>query len=270
VQKTILLVDDDAIISLCWQMNLEKLGYHILTVSDGSSAVEAVKTDRNIDLILMDIDLGDGIDGIESSIEILKFKAVPIVFVSCHTEPEIIQKTEQVTSYGYIVKNSNIAVYDASIKMAFKLFSEKKKSMQIERVLKTSLDHIDQAIFISDEHGRIIQFNTGFAEVQGFSCKEECIEQLADYPKVFDVYTEKGKFAELGDWALSRALNGEIGTNIKYYIKRKDISDAWIGYYSFAPIFDEIQTLIGAIVLIEKDVNDHPDDPILQSLKSEN
>ncbi|HOR45495.1 MAG TPA: PAS domain S-box protein, partial [Spirochaetota bacterium] len=53
---------------------------------------------------------------------------------------EIVEKTERLTSYGYVVKNSGIVVLDASIKMAIKLFLEKKERRQIESELIKSRD----------------------------------------------------------------------------------------------------------------------------------
>ncbi len=70
----------------------------------------------------MDINLGSGMDGTETAQRILMSINVPILFLSSHTEKEVVEKTESITNYGYVVKNSSITVLDASIKMAFKLF----------------------------------------------------------------------------------------------------------------------------------------------------
>lgn len=125
-QKTLLLVEDETILAMTEKMQLEKYGYAVKTVNTGEKAVETIKTSSDIDLILMDINLGDGIDGTEAAEIILKDHDIPIVFVSSHTEREVVEKTEKITSYGYVVKNSSITVLDASIKMAFKLYFANK------------------------------------------------------------------------------------------------------------------------------------------------
>ncbi len=125
-KKKILLVEDEAIIAMNEKMSLEKYGYEVVTAHTGEKAVKTIKTTSDIDLILMDIDLGSGIDGTETAEIILKEKEIPVVFLSSHTEPEVVEKTEKITSYGYVVKNSGDTVLDASIKMAFKLFDAKK------------------------------------------------------------------------------------------------------------------------------------------------
>ena len=125
--KTILLVEDESVTSILTSMTLQKFGYDVVTADSGINAVDIAASNKNIDLILMDIDLGEGIDGTEAAVVILKDRDIPVVFLSSHIEPEIVEKTEKITSYGYVVKNSGPTVLDASIKMAFKLFDANQK-----------------------------------------------------------------------------------------------------------------------------------------------
>lgn len=121
-QKSILLVEDEAIIAMNTAAMLRKEGYWVELAYNGSQAIEKVKAaPGTIDLILMDINLDPGMDGTKTAQEILKEHNIPILFLSSHTEPKIVEKTEKITSYGYVVKNSGITVLAASIKMAFKL-----------------------------------------------------------------------------------------------------------------------------------------------------
>ncbi len=118
--KTILLVEDEGIIAMGEAMMLRKEGYDVVLAASGEAAI-ATAGSRSVDLILMDINLGKGIDGTQAAQEILKSHDIPILFLSSHTEKEVVEKTEKITSYGYVVKNSNPTVLFASIKMAFRL-----------------------------------------------------------------------------------------------------------------------------------------------------
>ena len=121
--KTILLVEDEVLIAMNEATTLRKEGYEVLIATSGKEAIEKVEdAPETIALILMDINLGENrMDGTEAAQEILKEHDIPIIFLSSHTEREIVEKTEKITSYGYVVKDSNITVLAASIKMAFKL-----------------------------------------------------------------------------------------------------------------------------------------------------
>jgi len=126
--KSILLVEDEVILAMTEKMQLAKYGYSVQHVTTGEKAVHAILENVfPIDLILMDMDLGSGIDGTQAAEQILKHKEIPIVFLSSHTETEVVDKTEKITSYGYVVKSSSIVVLDASIKMALKLFYANRK-----------------------------------------------------------------------------------------------------------------------------------------------
>ena len=136
--KHILLVEDEALIGLAEKQKLEAYGYIIVLVHTGEAAVKLILDDIQFDLILMDINLGRGIDGTEAAAQILLHKDIPIVFLSSHMEKEIVERTEKITSYGYVVKNSGLVVLDASIKMAFKLFKSKTAEKEKEISLKKS------------------------------------------------------------------------------------------------------------------------------------
>jgi len=138
MNKKILLVEDEAIIALMGRKTLENHGFQVVHVLTGEEAVEYVDSNQDIDLILMDIDLGDGIDGTEAAGIILSRHDLPLVFLSSHTEPEVVNKTKGITNYGYVVKNTGEVVLLASIEMAFKLFDAKKIAQKNEEALRES------------------------------------------------------------------------------------------------------------------------------------
>ncbi|MFH2114441.1 MAG: PAS domain S-box protein [Spirochaetota bacterium] len=157
--KTILLVEDEAVIALAEKKSLERLGYAVHIVNSGEAAVEALVTVPGIDLLLMDIDLGSGIDGTQAAQAILKDHELPIVFVSSHSEPEVVEKTENITSYGYIVKSSSLAVFDAAIKMAFKLHIKNRELLETRNKLKATLDAIPDLMFVVNLEGYFVDFH---------------------------------------------------------------------------------------------------------------
>ena len=121
-RKTILLVEDDGIIALAEKTTLESYGYEAIVASDGEKAVSLVR-DRPVDLILMDIDLGPGrMDGKETAQRILDEVEVPIVFLTSHSERDMVERVRGITRYGYVLKSSGEFVLLQSIAMALELF----------------------------------------------------------------------------------------------------------------------------------------------------
>lgn len=121
--KTILLVEDEALIALNEARMLRKEGYEVVLAASGEEAIASViAASGAVSLILMDIDLGKGrMEGTQAAAEILREYDIPVLFLSSHTEPEVMAKTEKITSYGYVLKNTGFTVLLGSIKMAFKL-----------------------------------------------------------------------------------------------------------------------------------------------------
>jgi len=182
-QKTILLVEDQEFVALMEKEQLEEKGYTVIHAVSGEEAVEAaLEPDSAIDIILMDIDLGPGIDGTEAATRILEQRDIPIIFLSSHTDPAIVKKTEKITSYGYVVKSSGIFVLDASIKMAFKLFDSKMQSRKTEEELYLQslvLDQISDHVTITDLNGVITYVNMSEIKTIGRT-REEIIGQKTD------------------------------------------------------------------------------------------
>lgn len=181
-KKNILLVDDEAIIAQATKLSLEKYGYSVFTAYSGKEAVEIASSDRDIDLVLMDIDLGKGMDGSQAAEAILTYRDLPLVFLSSHTEQDIVSKTETISSYGYIVKNVGITVIDASIKMAFKLFDSNRMLRNTSRKLEATKHALPDVLFEIETSEEIIDFHSpGSDKYFGFLQEESVIgKKIAD------------------------------------------------------------------------------------------
>ncbi|HAE22985.1 MAG TPA: hypothetical protein DCG47_11765 [Spirochaetaceae bacterium] len=159
--KTILLVEDEAIIALSTSMTLKKFGFAVIVAPSGEKAVSAADEHPEICLILMDINLGKGMDGTEAARIILRKRELPIVFHSSHTEPEVVEKTEGISSYGYIVKNSGETVLHASIKMAFRLWASKEK-------FRGAFENVAAGMALTATDGSLLKVNEAFCSMLGY------------------------------------------------------------------------------------------------------
>jgi|GEM_PF-1265243 len=178
--KTILIVEDEMIIAMMESESLKQYGYAVLTVCTGEEAIALVNSETQIDLILMDIDLGKGINGPDTARTILKNFDIPIVFLSGHTEPEMVALTERITCYGYVVKHSAITVLDASIKMAFKLFEAKELALESNHQLEATLDALPDLMLEVDLHGKCYDYHSPRTELLFSSSMEILGHTLAE------------------------------------------------------------------------------------------
>ncbi len=136
--KLILLVEDDAIIALSEANMLKKHGYSVSIAATGEEAVQKIREESGWAMVLMEIELGQGIDGPEAARQILSEYNLPIVFLSSHIDTQSLIKTENIAGYGFILKGSGEAVTIAAIKMAFRLFEAQKRELEHQQALEKS------------------------------------------------------------------------------------------------------------------------------------
>jgi CheY-like chemotaxis protein len=109
IKKTkILIVEDEAITAKSLKMDLEELGYYVLSpIAKGEHAVP-VAIQENPTLILMDIRLAGGLDGIEAAERIILIKKMPIAFMTGYATEEIKERTHKIHPLAFLEKPVNI------------------------------------------------------------------------------------------------------------------------------------------------------------------
>ncbi len=225
---TILLVEDEALIALAEARTLEKEGYAVLRAGSGEEAVEIASSNPGIDLVLMDIDLGLGMDGTEAARRILDTRDVPVLFLSSHVEPEVAARTEAVTSYGYVVKNSGTMVLLASIKMAFRLHESNRRASLSARRFEAVSGTTMEGFWISDSEGRILEVNLAYCRMSGYSREELLGMRIADLEAVMDDAAIRGeilRIRQLGSDRFETRHRAKDGRTIEVEVNATDVPD---------------------------------------------
>jgi len=145
----ILVVDDEAIITMQLEERLSAMGYTVAGMAaSGEEAVEKARITRP-DLVLMDIVMPGKMNGIEAAKIITTELEIPVVFVTSYADDTIIEKAKNVKPYGYIVKPFNELEIKAAIEVA--LF---RKSAELEEQ-KSRRSALEKMVPLSEaaEHG---------------------------------------------------------------------------------------------------------------------
>ncbi|MCF7939550.1 MAG: PAS domain S-box protein [Spirochaetales bacterium] len=195
MSKKILLVEDEALIAMSQAKVLKKHEYEVVTAYSGEKAIEAVDSDPEISLILMDIDLGKGMDGTEAAQEILKKQELPIVFLTSHSEKEYVDRVKKITNYGYVLKSSGEFVLVESINMAFHLYEAHKELQNQKEDLQSAIFQQEKAkkayqrIFnltpalfcIAGTDGYFKELNPEWEKTLGYTLEELKSKPLTDF-----------------------------------------------------------------------------------------
>ena len=100
----ILIVEDEAIIAYDTKIKLEMEGYEVVDiVNTGQEAIICTEIHKP-DLVLMDVVLNGDMNGIEAAEKISAGNNIPILFLSAHSENDLLRQIETSDLYNYLIK----------------------------------------------------------------------------------------------------------------------------------------------------------------------
>ena len=155
-----------------FKRRLQSLGYAVLPIADTGANAIALATARSPDLILMDIHLADGSDGIAAACEIHSALGLPIVFLTAYADTTTLDRAAAAAPFGYIVKPFEERSLRATIQMALSRRQAEVKVQKMERWLATTLHSMADAVISIDAGGRLNYFNPQAALLTGWTPSE--------------------------------------------------------------------------------------------------
>ena len=95
----ILVVDDESLIAMALNDQLEYLGHEVVaTASTGPEAIDLARQ-HEPDLVLMDVHLGGGMDGLEAAERICSRRATPIIILTGFPDKDLAGRTRGVVAH---------------------------------------------------------------------------------------------------------------------------------------------------------------------------
>ncbi len=102
--EQILVVEDQRAVAGALKMRLRGLGYDVTAIArDGFEAIEKA-AELQPDLILMDVRLGEGMDGIEAAQRIRSTLDIPVIYISAHVDQKLLERARATQPAGFINK----------------------------------------------------------------------------------------------------------------------------------------------------------------------
>jgi PAS domain S-box-containing protein len=243
-QKRILLVEDEEVIALLETNWLINEGYEVLRTSSGEEAVKIIICNNlPVDLIIMDIDLGGGMDGIDAAKEIIKIKNTPVVFLSSHTEKELLARAEEVASFGFIIKDNTSTVLLTAIKMALKLYETQNEVRNANNILNAIAESSEDIyLFAVNSEYKYISFNRTYSDIIKKYLKKEIVVGA----EIFNILMP-GNYADNVKQHLDSALRGKSIVTIDKYTNEDSSLIYWENHWN--PISNQEGRITGVICL---------------------
>lgn len=161
----LLIVEDERIVALDLKLTLEALGFEVVsTVATEADAVRMAMSYRP-DLVLMDINLEAGGDGINAAVELTRFADVPVIFLTAYADNEILRRASAVAPYGYLVKPVQQRELNATVQMALARVRASRERLQAERRLRLALDNARMGVVTLTEGADLVEIDGHFPPI---------------------------------------------------------------------------------------------------------
>ena len=161
----LLIVEDERIVALDLKQTLESLGFEVVaTASNETDAIRLAMSYRP-DLVLMDINLEEGGDGISAATELQRFAEIPVVFLTAYADNDILRRAAAVAPYGYLVKPVQQRELNATVQMAMARVRASRERLQAERRLRMALDSARMGVVTLNEGTDLVEIDGHFPPI---------------------------------------------------------------------------------------------------------
>ncbi len=170
-REKVLLVEDEPMVAMKEAAVLEDRGYRVEKCFSGESAVEIAEHDREIGILIVDIDLGEGIDGAEVARRVQDGRNIPVVFLTGHAEKVFVDRVRGVRHYGYVLKGTGEEVLLNAVERSIAQAKEKAGLEEKARKLKKLVEAIPAGVLFLDTDTRFVDATDAGREFLGNGCK---------------------------------------------------------------------------------------------------
>ena len=117
-QGKILIVEDEVLSALNLQLIFKTLGYETARITTTGEEAVVLAGKENPQVVLMDINLGGGMNGIEAAEKIRLAFGIPVIFMTGYRDEEIIAKAKYVNPSAILRKPLDLKMLISAVKSA--------------------------------------------------------------------------------------------------------------------------------------------------------
>lgn len=131
----ILIVEDESIVALDLAAGLEKDGYAIVGIADNAIEAKELFSSNKVDILLMDVNIIGDKDGIDTAIELLQQRTVPVIFLTAFTDPVTVSRIKHIQAAAFLTKPYNVTNVRIAIELAINNFAMSRRQETAGKVI---------------------------------------------------------------------------------------------------------------------------------------
>ncbi len=246
----VMVVEDEGLVALSLEKKLSDLGYAVPAVAaSGEEAIQRALECRP-DVILMDIMLKGGTDGVTAAGSIREELDVPIVYLTAYSDPKTIERAKWTQPFGYLIKPFAERELFATIEMALYKHSMEKSLKASEKWFSTTLRSIGDGVIATSPGGSVTFVNPVAEELTGWKEAEVAGRMISEVFRLIDTGTRDAVESPVGRALAERAV---LGLTDQAALVARDGTERAVDDCA-APIVDDRGNILGA-VLVFRDVS---------------
>jgi PAS domain S-box-containing protein len=186
------LVEDEDLIAMEVSDRLRTMGYEVCGhAARGESALKEIPG-AEPDVILMDINLGHGLSGIDVARALRGRVDAPVIFLTAYSDAELVEQAAGTYSFAFVLKPLRAAGLRATIEMTLaryraeralvdaneRLAAAEEKSRRNAARFADLFEFAPDAMLLVEESGRIAMANRQAEVLLGYQSEEICGESV--------------------------------------------------------------------------------------------
>lgn len=183
----IIIVEDERIVASDLKRRLGQLGYDVKAiVSSGEEAIIKAEMCKP-DLVLMDIVLKGGMDGITAADKIHTLFNIPVVYLTAYTDRETLKRVTISEPYGYLVKPFEERELIAAIEIALERHKTVSKLRDKEKHFRFLIENGSDIILVVNRGGSFEYGAPSIENILGYHPDEYLGKRARDFIHPDDV-----------------------------------------------------------------------------------
>jgi diguanylate cyclase (GGDEF)-like protein/PAS domain S-box-containing protein len=241
---SILVVDDEAVIAMFLERSLVRMGYRVSTAATAEEAFRKI-VQAPPDVVLMDIQLGGGVDGIDAAMKIHAEFDLPVIYLSAYTYEATLLRARATNAAGFLVKPFREAELRTTLELAY----EKHQADQLRRNrdgwFSSLLKSMGEGVIAFDQAGTVTYVNPAASRMTGVDPRAAVGKRV---DSVFQVRLN-GKDGVVPDHPWERVRDGRtVQLPAGTWIEGLDGVSTPIRD-SISPLFDEQERQCGGVMV---------------------
>lgn len=145
----VLIVEDEAITALDLSEGLRQCGYDIAGVADNAGAAKALFEEKDVDIVLMDIQLKGEKDGVDTVMELMKTRKRPVIYLTAFTDAATVERVKRTYPAAFLTKPYHVDNVRIAIELALHNFAAGKEPDQpVRQADREPLLRLNDSLFV--------------------------------------------------------------------------------------------------------------------------